>query len=96
MVEIDAIDINSTDGFGGTPLFEACRFNRLENIEYLVSLNTVDINHCNNNGDDALNVSMNLLDKKPDFEIKNREDYTNALLLIFKRDQDFLDYDCVD
>ena len=91
VVEIDAIDINTADELGETTLFEVCKFNRLKSIKYLVSLNTVDLNHCINDGDDALKVSMNLLDKKTDFEIINREDYIKALLLIFKRDQDYFD-----
>lgn len=96
LVEIDGIDINSKDELGETPLFDACRFSRFENIEYLASLKNVDFDCCNCDGDDVLKVSIKLMDKNPDFEIKNREDYAKALSLIFKRNQDYFYFDDVD
>ena len=96
LVETDAIDINSTDEFGETPLFDACRYNRDVNIEYLITLKAIDFKCCNGDGDDALKMSMNLLNKNPDFKITNREDYAKALLFVFKGIQNNFNYDTVE
>lgn len=78
LVEKNVIDINATDELGETPLFEACRFNRLGNNEYLASLNNIDYNSCNNDGDDALKMSTKLLGIFYENEITNRNDYLDS------------------
>lgn len=98
LVEKNVIDVNSCDELGETPLFEACRFNQLKNIEYFATLSTVDYSHCNNDEKDALTISMELLDKNSDNEIKTREDYFKKLISLFKKDKnnqcDLCFFDC--
>ena len=98
LVKENVIDVNSCDEYGETPLFEACRFNQLKSIEYFATLSTVDYNHCNNDEKDALTISMELLDKNSDNEIKTREDYFKKLISLFKKDEnnqcDLCYFDC--
>lgn len=100
LVERNVIDINSADELGETPLFEACRYKQIKNIEYLATLNTVDYNHCNNEGDDILKIMKKLLNKNYDFDITDKDDYFVALMSIFDTNENnslcYINYNYLD
>lgn len=87
IIEKNAIDINSTDELGETPLFEACRYKQIKNIEYLATLSTIDYNHCNNEGYDVLKIMKIIMNLNFDFEITDRDDYFVALMSTFNTDK---------
>lgn len=79
------IDINVTDDLGETPLMDACRYERVENIELLFEMDDLDYLHCNKNGEDALKIVLQMF-KVYDFkeEINRKDEYLSLLISTFK------------
>ncbi|KAK8872183.1 hypothetical protein M9Y10_007947 [Tritrichomonas musculus] len=73
------IDINVTDDFGETPLMDACRFNRVDNVSLLFKEESLDYLHRNKSGQDALEIIQDPW-QKSFILIKNKDDYCFELL----------------
>ena len=78
------IDINVLDDNGNTPLIEACRSKRKNNIELLFKIENLDYLHCNNDGDDALKI-LNPSLKLSNESIKTKNEYYLCLMNCFKK-----------
>lgn len=77
------IDINATDECDENVLMEAARFNRLENVQLLSQVDDLDYLHRNNEGNDTIEILLNIVDSfDEEPEVKTRDDYFNTLIKI--------------
>ncbi|KAK8875507.1 hypothetical protein M9Y10_005673 [Tritrichomonas musculus] len=80
-----SIDINATDDLGETPLMEACRCLKINNIKLLFSDDNLDYLHCNNKGEDALTIISKMYDVDDIKESPNdKNDYCMRIISLIK------------
>ena len=78
------IDINSVNELGDTPLFEACKSKSIRNINLLFKRENLDYLHCNNKGECALDIVVQLSPNELEAIKQNREKYHNKLISIIE------------
>lgn len=78
-------DINITNGYGETPLMEACKSQNIECVKFLFTFDDLDFQKKNNKGEDALSMikNMSMPNTNDDNETKlivNKDQYLSELL----------------
>ncbi|KAK8842926.1 hypothetical protein M9Y10_025792 [Tritrichomonas musculus] len=79
------IDVNVTDDLGETPLMDACRSRKSENIQQLFLRDDLDYLHRNNKGEDALKIIENFTLKQRAEPADTKEKYCECLLDLVKK-----------
>lgn len=94
LLEKKLIDVNSVDDLDETPLMEACRFNKIKNVEIFSQVEDIDYLHRNNDGDDALALIKPFVEyDKAIPEIKTKSEYFKALVTLLIQVEHSEDYE---